>query len=213
MVHSRDEAAARASLELATSPTLPWQAALPAPAATSSLNPMDGGPSLVRTPRRLPAWVPLLLGATVTCVGFVGVKLVQAHARHVHEEGSATPTASATAAPTGTVETSTPDAPAAEATVEASATAAPTATAEARATAEPSATPVPTATAAEAPAATATTTAAPTPAATAAASTTAPARPTRPASVAHAPPPPRAPAPAPPAPAPSAAHRFFGIEQ
>jgi hypothetical protein len=197
MVHGRDEAVARASLELATSPTLPWQPALPAPEAASSLNPTDGGPSLVRS-RRLPAWVPLLLGATVACVGFVGIKLVQAHARHAYEEASATPTASASATPVA----------APTATTEASATmTAPTATAEASVPAEPTATP------AEAP--TATATAAPTPAATAAASTTAAPRPTRPTSAAHAPPQqPRAPEPAPsPPPSTTAPHRLFGAQQ
>jgi serine/threonine-protein kinase len=212
MVHGRDEAAARASLELASSPTLPWQPALRAPEA-ASLNPTDGGPSLVRRSRPLPAWVPLLLGATVVFVGFAGIKLVQAHGRHAGEEASATPTASASAtpvtAPTASTEASaTATAPAAEA----SATAAPTATTE---------TSAPTATAAEAP--TATATAAPTPAATAAASTTPAPRSTPPASAARAQPP-APPAvkdepifvrrkPEPPPPAPSTTqnpHRMFG---
>jgi serine/threonine protein kinase len=212
MLHGRDEAAARASLELASSPTLPWQPALRAPEA-ASLNPTDGGPSLVQTSRRYPAWVPLLLGATVVFVGFAGIKLVQAHGRHAGEQASATPTASASgtpvAAPTASTDASaTVTAP----TAQASATVAPTATTEASA---------PTATAAEAP--TATATAAPTPAATTAASTTAAPRPTRPTGAARAQPP--APSalkdepifvrrkPEPPPPASSATqnpHRMFG---
>jgi Protein kinase domain len=216
-----DAAAERASLELATGPTLPWQRALPARDATPSLSPTDNGPSRAGGPRRRgpPAWVPLLLGATVTFVVFMGIKLVQAHARHAHEEASATPTASATATPAPT------------ATAEASATAAPTATAEASAsatptaTAEASATPTATAEASATPTATAETpvaaTASPTLAATPVASTTAAPYRMRPASAAHAQPAqPRVPKPAepppPPPPAPSAAqnpHRMFGAEQ
>jgi hypothetical protein len=192
MLHGRDEAAARASLELANSPTLPWQPTLAAPEATS-LNPTDGGPSLVRRSRPLPAWVPLLLGATVTLVVFVGIKLVQAHGRHAHEGASTTASASSTPV----AASATVTAP----TAEASATAAPTATAKA--------------TAAEAPTATTRSTASPTPAATAVASTTAPVRQLRPASAAHAPPQQlRAPVPSPSPPPPATApHRLFGTEQ
>jgi serine/threonine-protein kinase len=219
MLHGRDEAAARASLELANSPTLPWQPALPAPAATASLNPTDGGPSLVQTSRQHPAWVPLLLGATIVFVGFAGIKLVQTLGRHAHEEPSATPTASASvsatpvAAPTSSTEASaTVTAPAAQATATVTA---PTATVEASAPPDPTATP------AEAP--TATATEAPMPAATAATGTAPASRPAPPTSAARAQPPAPPPLkdepafvrrkPEPPPPAPSATqnpHRMFG---
>ena len=125
-----DSAAARASFEFASRPTSTWKRAQDVtPSPTSS----QRGRSLFDGPRLLgiPMWVGFVLGMGLPLVVFIAVKVVQA--RHVHEQASTMPAATAAASATAAAVPSTTADPSANAT--ASATAAPTAAPSASATA------------------------------------------------------------------------------
>ena len=89
----QDDAAARASLELASRPTLPWQRPPMAREGTPSLTPANGAVSSVAPvlrPKRVPIWAGPVLGVAITLVMFAFVKLVPSRARDTQSAGTAT---------------------------------------------------------------------------------------------------------------------------
>jgi LmbE family N-acetylglucosaminyl deacetylase len=103
------DAAARASLELASRPTVPWKRPEPAREAAASPTPMQRVlPAPAKPARRgsVPVWAGPLLGAALVLGAFGAVKVVRGEASRTRaEQVSTVPTASASAtAPTATAE-------------------------------------------------------------------------------------------------------------
>lgn len=130
---THDDDAARASLELASRPTVPWQRQPTGQEGTPSLTPTNRALSAVvdaLPPKRIPIWAGPAFGVAATLVVFALVKLVPSRVPEARSAPtpppssvSATVTAPETATPTPT---SAPTAAAAEVPATASATAAPT---------------------------------------------------------------------------------------
>jgi hypothetical protein len=167
-----DDAAARASLELASRPTLTYKRAA---APTRSLTP-EPTHQAAAPPARVPRWAGPLVGVLLAFGGFAVMVTVRAYQRRALDREAAVTSA---AAPSATAPE--PAAPEPAATT-ASAPPPPSAATTAAEPAMASASPAPTGTPAEGPAAAMS----PAPPATAAASTTALSRPTRPAGAVHA---------------------------